>query len=308
MSSGAPLFERVAFIGFGLIGSSLAQVIRRHGLAGHIAVTARSQKTIDKAVELGLADSVTLNPAEAAQGADLVMICAPLGCYAEIAGTIAPALKPGCIVSDVGSVKSCAIRDIAPHLPQGVHLVPGHPVAGTEHSGPEAGFAELFEGHWCILTPDAGADGGAVDLVSELWAKAGMKVEIMDPAHHDKVLAMTSHLPHMIAYTIVDTATGLEDDLKKEVAKFSAGGFRDFTRIAASDPVMWRDIFLANREAVLEVLSRFDEDLTALKSAVRRSDGEMLIEAFKRTRDIRRGVINAKQDTPEEVKLAKKEE
>ena len=289
------LFRRIAFVGFGLIGSSLARVMRRDGLAGHVAVAARTQRTLDKAVELGLADTTTLDPAAAVEGADMVMVCAPPGTYGEIATAMAPALAAGCIVSDVGSVKQVAFRDLAPHLPDGVHLVPGHPVAGTEHSGPGAGFAELFEGRWCILTPAPGTDEGAVERVAELWRRAGMMIEIMDAGHHDQVLAITSHLPHLIAYTIVGTATDLGDDLKQEVVKFSASGFRDFTRIAASNPVMWRDIFLENREAVLEMLGRFDEDLTALQRAIRRGDGDTLEELFKRTRDIRRGVIEADQ-------------
>jgi cyclohexadieny/prephenate dehydrogenase len=293
--SDPPLFQRIAFIGCGLIGSSLARVVRRDGLASHVAVAARTRRTLDKVVELGLANTTTLEPAAAVQGADLVMVCAPPGNYGEIARAIAPALAPGCIVSDVGSVKRVAFRDLAPHLPDGIHLVPGHPVAGTEHTGPESGFAELFEGRWCILTPAPGTDEGAVERVAELWRRAGMKIETMDADHHDQVLAITSHLPHLIAYTIVGTATDLEDDLKREVIKFSASGFRDFTRIAASDPVMWRDIFLENREAVLEMLGRFDEDLTALQRAIRRGDGDTLEELFKRTRDIRRGVIEADQ-------------
>ncbi len=306
MNVDTPMFERVAFIGFGLIGSSLARIIRRDNMAAHITVAARSQATIDAAVELGLADSVTLDPLDAVRNADLVMICTPLGAYTAIAKAIAPALDQGCIVSDVGSVKRCVFSDLAPHLPKGVHVIPAHPVAGTEHSGPKAGFAELFEGHWCIITPGDDADPGAVEKISELWRRAGMMIEIMDATHHDRVLAMTSHLPHLIAYTIVDTTTGLEDYLKKEVAKFSAGGFRDFTRIAASDPVMWRDIFLANRDSIIEVLDRFVDDLNRIKDAIHDSDGNRLIEAFTRTRDIRRGVIKAHQETPEEVKLAKR--
>ena len=290
------LFPRMALIGAGLIGSSLARVARREGLAGHIAVSARTQATLDKAMELGFADSVSPNPAEAAKDADLVVLCTPLGVYGSIAEALAPALKPGAIVSDVGSCKEIMFTDVAPHLPEGVHMVPGHPVAGTEHSGPQAGFAELFESRWCILTPGPETDVGAVERVSELWRRAGMTVEIMDAAHHDRVLALTSHLPHLIAYTIVGTATDLGDELKKEVFKFSAGGFRDFTRIAASDPVMWRDIFLNNKDAVLDVLGRFTEDLTALQRAIRRGEEKALEDHFTRTRDIRRGVIEAKQD------------
>jgi len=289
-------FGRVAFIGFGLIGSSLARVMKRDGLADAITVCARSEETLAAAARLGLADHTTHDPAAAVKDADLVMVAAPLGAYEAIGKAIGPALSAGAIVSDVGSVKRSAIRDLGPHLADGVHLVPGHPVAGTEHSGPEAGFAELFEGRWCILTPEADTDAGAVETISALWQACGMTVEIMDADHHDQVLAVTSHLPHLIAYSIVDTATTLENDLQKEIVKFSAGGFRDFTRIAASDPVMWRDIFLANREAILDILGRFDEDLTSLQRAIRRGEGDKLFEAFSRTREIRRGVIDAKQD------------
>ncbi len=290
------LFARMALIGAGLIGSSLARVARRQGLAGHIAVSARTQGTLDKALELGFADSVSLDAAEAAEDADLVVLCTPLGAYGSIAETLAPALKSGAIVSDVGSCKKIMFTDVAPHLGEGVHMVPGHPVTGTEHSGPEAGFAELFENRWCILTPDVDTDAAAVERVSELWRRAGMTVETMDVAHHDQVLALTSHLPHLIAYTIVGTATDLGDELKKEVFKFSAGGFRDFTRIAASDPVMWRDIFLNNKDALLDVLDRFTEDLTALQRAISRGEEKALEDHFTRTRDIRRGIIDAKQD------------
>jgi cyclohexadieny/prephenate dehydrogenase len=290
------LFARMALIGAGLIGSSLARVARRQGLAGHIAVSARTQGTLDKALELGFADSVSLDAAEAAEDADLVVLCTPLGAYGSIAETLAPALKSGAIVSDVGSCKKIMFTDVAPHLGEGVHMVPGHPVTGTEHSGPEAGFAELFENRWCILTPGVDTDAAAVERVSELWRRAGMTVETMDVAHHDQVLALTSHLPHLIAYTIVGTATDLGDELKKEVFKFSAGGFRDFTRIAASDPVMWRDIFLNNKDALLDVLDRFTEDLTALQRAISRGEEKALEDHFTRTRDIRRGIIDAKQD------------
>ena len=290
------LFARIALIGAGLIGSSLARVARRQGLAGHIAVSARTQATLDKALELGFADSVSLDAAEAAEDADLVVLCTPLGAYGSIAETLAPALKSGAIVSDVGSCKKIMFTDVAPHLGEGVHMVPGHPVTGTEHSGPEAGFAELFENRWCILTPGVDTDVAAVERVSELWRRAGMTVETMDVAHHDQVLALTSHLPHLIAYTIVGTATDLGDELKKEVFKFSAGGFRDFTRIAASDPVMWRDIFLNNKDALLDVLGRFTEDLTALQRAISRGEEKALEDHFTRTRDIRRGIIDAKQD------------
>jgi cyclohexadieny/prephenate dehydrogenase len=288
-------FDRVALIGVGLVGSSLARVLRRDALAGEIVACARRQETLDAARRLDLADRVTSDPAEAAAGADLVVVSTPISAYADIARRMAGVLKPGAIVTDVGSVKEAAVRDLQPSLPAGVHLVPGHPVAGTEHSGPEAGFAELFQDRWCILTPLPEGDPAAVETVTRLWQAAGMKVVTMDAEHHDKVLAITSHLPHLIAYTIVGTATDLEDTLKSEVIKFSAGGFRDFTRIAASDPVMWRDVFLNNREAVLEMLQRFTEDLTALQRAIRWGEGDKLEDLFTRTRAIRRSIIEAKQ-------------
>lgn len=297
-----PHFDKIAFIGIGLIGSSLARVMRRDGLANHIAVAARTRATLDKVMELGLADSVHEDAAQAASGADLVVLCTPMGAYGSIAAAIGPYLAPGCIVTDVGSVKGSVLRDVAPHLAEGVHLVPGHPVAGTEHSGPEAGFAELFLDRWCVLTPAPDTAKAAIEKVKALWEAAGMNVTEMSAEHHDQVLAMTSHLPHLIAYSIVDTATQLEEDLQKEVVTYSAGGFRDFTRIAASNPVMWRDIFLSNRDAVLDVLGRFSEDLAVLQKAIRRGDGDTLFEAFTRTRAIRRGVIDARQDTPETEK------
>jgi cyclohexadieny/prephenate dehydrogenase len=290
-----PPFARVALIGMGLIGSSLARVMKRKALARRIIGCARSAATRAKALELDLAESMHEDPAEAVRDADLVVICTPLGTYEEIARAIAPNLAAGAIVTDVGSVKQAVIRDLGPFIPEGVHLVPGHPVAGTEHSGPEAGFAELFEDRWCILTPPPGTDAAAVDSVAALWRACGSMIETMDPAHHDKVLAITSHLPHVIAYTIVGTATDLEENVRAEVVKFSAGGFRDFTRIAGSDPVMWRDVFLNNREAVLEMLQRFSEDLTALQRAIRWGEGEVLEGWFRRTREIRRGVIEAHQ-------------
>jgi cyclohexadieny/prephenate dehydrogenase len=288
-------FERVALIGIGLIGSSLARVLRRDSPATRIAACARRAETLDAVRRLGIADTVTDDPAEAVADADLVVIATPLSAYAEIARRIAPASRPGAIVTDVGSVKEAAIRELQPFLPDGVHFVPGHPVAGTEHSGPESGFAELFRDRWCILTPLPETAPEALARIRALWEMAGMRVTIMPAEHHDKVLAVTSHLPHLIAYTIVGTATELGEDLQSEVVAYSAGGFRDFTRIAASDPVMWRDIFLANREAVLELLQRFSEDLTALQRAIRRSDGETLHEWFTRTRAIRRSIIEAKQ-------------
>ena len=291
----APHFDRVALIGIGLINSSLARVLRRDKIAGEIVACARRQETLDTATKLGLCDRTTLDLAAAVAGADLVVLGTPLSAYADIAQAIAGALKPGAIVTDVGSVKQAVIRDVKPHMPAGVHFVAGHPVAGTEHSGPASGFAELFHDRWCIITPLPDTDARALARVTALWQAAGMKVLTMDAEHHDLVLAITSHLPHLIAYTIVGTATDLEDTLKSEVIKFSAGGFRDFTRIAASDPVMWRDVFLNNREAVLEMLQRFSEDLTALQRAIRWGEGQKLEDLFTRTRTIRRSIIEAKQ-------------
>lgn len=293
--SDLPLFRRAAFIGVGLIGSSLVRVLRRERLAAEIIGCMRTVEEKARLDSLALVDRATTEPAEAVRGADLVVIAAPIGAYDSIAAAIAPVLEKGAIVTDVGSVKQVVIRALAPVLPEGVHLVPGHPVAGTEHSGPESGFDSLFQGRWCILTPLPDTDPGALAKVRRMWESAGSNVETMDAAHHDKVLAMTSHLPHLIAYTIVGTATDLEESLQSEVIKFSASGFRDFTRIAASDPVMWRDIFLNNREAVLEILQRFSEDLSALQRAIRWGEGEKLEELFTRTRAIRRSVIEAKQ-------------
>lgn len=293
--TGAPVFKRVALIGIGLIGSSLARAIRQKDLASEIAISTRSAETLEEARTLDLGDTYTLDAAEAVSGADLVVICTPMGAYGRIAAQIAKHLKDGAIVSDVGSVKLPVFDSLGSALPDHVHLVPGHPVAGTEYSGPASGFSTLFDKRWCILTPAAETDATAVERVAELWRRTGAMVEVMDAAHHDQVLAITSHLPHLIAYTIVGTATDLGDDLKQEVIKFSASGFRDFTRIAASDPTMWRDIFLTNRDAVLEVLGRFDEDLTELKRAIRRGDGDKLFEHFTRTRAIRRGIIDADQ-------------
>jgi cyclohexadieny/prephenate dehydrogenase len=291
----ARAFDRVALIGIGLIGSSLARVLRRDSPGTAIVACARRPETLAAARRLGIADTTTHDPAEAAAGADLVVVATPLSAYAEIGRRIGPVLQPGAVVTDVGSVKEVVIRDLGPHLPADVDFVPGHPVAGTEHSGPEAGFAELFCDRWCILIPLPETAPAALAAVSRIWERAGMRIATMSAAHHDRVLAMTSHLPHLIAYTIVGTATSLEESLKSEVIEFSASGFRDFTRIAASDPVMWRDIFLNNREAVLDVLQRFSEDLTVLQRAIRWGEGDTLEDLFTRTRAIRRSIIEAKQ-------------
>ena len=288
-------FDCVALIGIGLIGSSLARVLRRDSPDTKIVACARRPETLAAVRRLELADDATDDPAEAAAGADIIVIATPLSAYAAIGERIKPALKDGAILTDVGSVKQMAIRDLQPHVPRGVHFVPGHPVAGTEHSGPEAGFAELFCDRWCILTPLPETAPEAVNAVGRMWERCGMRVVTMSADHHDMVLAMTSHLPHLIAYTIVGTATDLEESLKSEVIEFSASGFRDFTRIAASDPVMWRDVFLNNREAVLEIVQRFTEDLTALQRAIRWGEGDKLQELFTRTRAIRRAIIEAKQ-------------
>jgi cyclohexadieny/prephenate dehydrogenase len=289
------MFDRVALIGIGLIGSSLARALRRDSPETKIVACARRPETLATVRRLDLADATTDDPARAAEGADLVVIATPLSAYAEIGQRIGGVLKDGAILTDVGSVKEAVIRDLRPHVPAGVHLVPGHPVAGTEHSGPESGFAELFRDRWCILTPLPETAPDAVAEIRRMWERFGMRVVTMSADHHDKVLAMTSHLPHLIAYTIVGTATNLEESLKSEVIEFSASGFRDFTRIAASDPVMWRDIFLNNREAVLEIVQRFTEDLTALQRAIRWGEGDKLQELFTRTRAIRRSIIEAKQ-------------
>lgn len=290
------IFERVALIGLGLIGSSLAHAMRRGDIAGHVSGHARSEATRATVARLGFCHSVHATMEEAVRDADLVMLCLPVGALGPAMEQIAPHLKKGAIVSDVGSVKSAVIRDCGPHVPDGVHFIPGHPIAGTEHSGPEAGFAELFDGRWCILTPLPGADHVAVEKLSAFWRACGSRLEVMEPRHHDLVLAITSHLPHLIAYNIVGTAADLEEVTQSEVIKYSAGGFRDFTRIAASDPVMWRDVFLNNREAVLEMLQRFTEDLTALQRAIRWGDGDALFNLFARTRAIRRSIIEAGQD------------
>jgi cyclohexadieny/prephenate dehydrogenase len=292
-----PHFKRIALIGFGLIGGSIARAARAQGLVGDIVTTARSAKTRARVAELGVVDSVVETNAEAVRDADLVILCIPVGACGPVAQEIAAHLKPGAIVSDVGSVKGAVVRDMAPHLPASAHFVPAHPVAGTENSGPDSGFAELFINRWCILTPPEGTDPDAVAKLGAFWAAMGAKVEVMTPDHHDLVLAITSHLPHLIAYTIVGTADELAKVTSSEVIKFSAGGFRDFTRIAASDPTMWRDVFLANKDAVLEMLGTFTEDLSKLTRAIRRGDGEALFEHFTRTRAIRRGIVEIGQDS-----------
>jgi len=291
------LFAKITLVGIGLIGSSIARAARRKSLADHIAGYTPDADQRTRAQKLGFADSLPDTLAEAVRDSDLVILAAPVGAFAEIAKAMAPHLKPGAIVSDTGSVKMAALRDIGPSMPEGVHLVPAHPISGTEQSGPEAGFAELFDGRWCILTPPPGTDSQAVDAVGEFWRGLGSDVEVMEPRHHDLVLAITSHVPHLIAYNIVGTAAHLEQVTKGEVIKYSAGGFRDFTRIAASDPTMWRDVFLNNKEAVLEMLGRFSEDLTDLQRAIRYGDGQFLFDLFTRTRAIRRSIIDAGQDS-----------
>ena len=297
MNVPAPLFKRLALIGFGLIGGSIARAARAEGLAGEIVTTARSERTRARVAELGIVDRVVETSAEAVEAADLVILCIPVGACGGVAQEIAAHLKEGAIISDVGSVKGAVVKDIAPHLPKHVHFIPAHPVAGTEHSGPDSGFAKLFINRWCILTPPEGTDADAVERLRAFWTALGAKVEIMTPEHHDLVLAITSHLPHLIAYTIVGTADELAQVTSSEVIKFSAGGFRDFTRIAASDPTMWRDVFLANKDAVLEMLGTFNEDLSKLTRAIRRGDGEALFDHFTRTRAIRRGIVEIGQDS-----------
>ena len=298
-----PLVGRLALIGMGLIGSSLARAARELNLAGEIVAADASEAVVRRVRELGLAHEATTSAAEAAAGADLVILCVPVGVCGAVAGAIAPALKAGAILTDVGSVKGAIMDAVGPHVPAGVHFIPAHPVAGTEHSGPDAGFASLFLNRWCILTPPDGVDGAALQLLQHYWEAMGAIVEVMTPQHHDLVLAITSHLPHLIAYNIVGTADDLQTVTQSEVIKFSAGGFRDFTRIAASDPTMWRDVFLHNKDAVLEMLGRFSEDLAALARAIRWGDGDALHAHFTRTRAIRRGIVQLGQDKPETEKL-----
>ena len=290
------MFDRIALIGIGLIGSSLARKIRQENLAGEIVISTRSQETLARAAELGLGDRYVSDPAEAVVDADLVIVSVPVGSSGAVAELIASSLKTGAIVTDVGSTKASVIAQMQPHMPEHVHFIPGHPLAGTEKSGPDAGFAELFENRWCILTPLEGTDEAAVERLAAFWRGCGSNIDTMDPQHHDMVLAMVSHLPHIIAYNIVGTADDLETVTKSEVIKYSASGFRDFTRLAASDPTMWRDVCLHNKDAILEMLSRFSEDLASLQRAIRWGDGDKLFEMFTRTRAVRRSIIEAGQE------------
>ncbi|WP_036287848.1 prephenate/arogenate dehydrogenase family protein [Methylocystis sp. ATCC 49242] len=292
-----PIFNRLALIGAGLIGSSIARAARAYDAAREIAILDASPQVMARVREIAIADEASGDPAEALRGADLVIICTPVGVCGAVAQEIAPYLENGAVISDVGSVKGAVVAQVAPHVPEGAHFIPAHPIAGTEFSGPDAGFATLFQNRWCILTPPDGADAAAVEKLAAFWTRIGARVEKMSADHHDKVLALTSHLPHLIAYNIVGTADDFGEQTRSEVIKFSASGFRDFTRIAASDPTMWRDIFLNNREAVLEMLGRFNEDLSALQRMIRRGDGDGLFDFFTRTRAIRRSIIEQGQDT-----------
>jgi len=293
------IFNRIAIIGLGLIGSSIGHAVKRGGLAAHISGYARTAETRTTALEIGFVDSVHETAAAAVENADLILICVPVGICGQVTQEVAGSLKPGAIITDVGSVKQAVISAMSPHVPANVHFIPGHPIAGTEHSGPTSGFATLFDNRWCILTPIAGTDVDALQKLTDFWQACGCMVDQMAPDHHDQVLAITSHLPQLIAYNIVGTVTELEEDTQSEVTKFSAGGFRDFTRLAASDPVMWRDICIANRDAILEMLGRFTEDLTALQRSIRRGDAESLHSLFSRTRDMRAKIVEAGQETSE---------
>ena len=290
-------FDKIALIGIGLIGSSIARAVKQKGLAARVSIATRSQETLDRARELDLGTDYMLEAAEAVRDADLVVVSVPVGASGAVAQEIAPHLKPGAIVTDVGSTKGSVVAQMLPHMPRNVHFIPGHPLAGTEHSGPDAGFPELFQGRWCILTPVHGTDKDAKHRLAAFWEALGSKVDEMDTEHHDKVLAIVSHLPHIIAYNIVGTADDLETVTESEVIKYSASGFRDFTRLAASDPTMWRDVCLHNKDAILEMLARFSEDLAYLQRAIRWGDGEKLFDLFTRTRAIRRSIIDAGQDT-----------
>jgi cyclohexadieny/prephenate dehydrogenase len=290
------LFKRLALLGAGLIGGSIARGAREFGgIADEIIVNARSQTTLDRVLELGFADRVELDPLAAVADADCVILCAPVGAYAALAERIAPGLKAGAVLSDVGSTKQSVIRDVGPFVPAGVHFVPAHPVAGTEFSGPDSGFADLFKGRWTLLTPIPGTDEDAVAKLEMLWQRLGAQTSRMDAAHHDRVLAIVSHLPHLIAFTICGTADDLADETRQEVLQFAASGFRDFTRIAASDPVMWRDIFVNNKDALLEMLARFSEDAQAMARAIRWGDTEYIEDKVIRSRKIRQSLIDLKQ-------------
>lgn len=292
----AVIYERVALIGLGLIASSMAHAMKRGGLARTITGYARSAETRQIAREIDICD-VCDTVTEAVKDADLIVLCVPVGVMGQVMQEIAPALKPGAVVSDVGSVKRAVVEAVTPHLPENVAFIPAHPLAGTEHSGPRSGFATLFDNRWCILVPDGNTDRTEVDRLARFWRGLGANVDEMDAAHHDLVLSVTSHTPHLIAYTMVGVADDLSRVTDSEVIKYSAAGFRDFTRIAASDPVMWRDVFLSNKDATLEILGRFTEELFALQRAIRKGDGDQLHDYFSRTRAIRRGIIEAGQDT-----------
>jgi cyclohexadieny/prephenate dehydrogenase len=285
----------ITIIGMGLIGSSLARKLKEIGLVEKVIAADHDVDVCKKVVELDIVGEVTDNLCEAVEQADMVVLAVPVGVMGKVAQNIAPHLKEGAILTDTGSVKASVIEAVKPFCRSGIHFVPGHPIAGTEFSGPESGFASLFEGRWCVLTPLPDVSVRAVEEVTRMWEACGAAVEIMDVKHHDLVLGITSHLPHLIAYTIVGTANDLEDDIKSEVVKFSASGFRDFTRIASSDPTMWRDVFLNNKEAVLEILQRFNEDLTAMQRAIRKGDGEYLYRRFGETRAIRKAIIDIGQ-------------
>ena len=290
------MIEKITIIGMGLIGSSIAINIQKHKLAKTLVAADISEDVCNKVAELGIANYVTNDLLRSVEGADIVILCVPVGAMGVVSEIIAPNLKEGAIITDTGSVKVAVINVIKQFCPKGVEIVPAHPIAGTEFSGPESGFAELFDGRWCILTPLPETSIKAVEKITHLWEACGSNVDIMNPEHHDLVLGVTSHLPHLIAYTIVGTANDLEDDLKSEVIKYSASGFRDFTRIASSDPTMWRDVFLNNKTAVLDMLQRFTEDLTELQKAIRKGDGDYLYQKFDETRAIRKEIIDLKQD------------
>jgi cyclohexadieny/prephenate dehydrogenase len=289
------MIDKITIIGMGLIGSSIARNIMEKKLAKTLVAADVNTDVCQTVADLEIADIVTDDLPLSVEDADVVILCVPVGAMRNVAERIAPALKDGAIISDAGSVKVSVIDAIRPFCRSGIDIVPAHPIAGTEFSGPEAGFAELFNGRWCILTPLPEASIKSVEVITKLWEAFGSRVEIMEPKHHDLVLGITSHLPHLIAYTIVGTANELEDDIKSEVIKFSASGFRDFTRIASSDPVMWRDVFLNNKEAVLEVLGRFSEDLSALQRAIRKGDGDYLYQKFSDTREIRKEIVDQGQ-------------